>query len=327
MQPPQPQDTPQHLQNEIKTISHPLQSQQQPQQIPLNTMDNDLHRNITQQQFQEAIAQQQRQQQQQNQQAQPPQQPQPNRQGSQRRNSEISSPATMTKEQRQPLMQLPKDKVIEVLNKYNAQGHMSGNMQGARPGQPPEPFNPQEAPNQFMANSQRPATGMMDPVPVPQKLLLNQSIVRGQPAEVKTWGQLKQFIMQNPQNGPPGGLDQIKNFQQAHYQNLMKNKQMQQRQQAQAAANAQNMNLGQQAPVVPPGMSTPVAPMMPGQMPNSTTPAIHAGLGQMHNIVITRRDIEKARNHPSGRYSGRSNDDLRSMIMQAQLARQRGLLQ
>jgi len=170
----------------------------------------------------------------------------------------------------------------------------------------------------------------IDHVEVPSTILENANVLRNVPAEIKRWGQLKQWVAQNPGQNAPNALETLRNFQRAHYQSLVRARQiqMQQRQQAAGLASGQPMNQPQPPPMVaPPGMQqAPVAPMMGQQpMPNNAGAVNMANLGPMQ--PISQQDIQRARAHTSGRYAGMSDEDIKNVIIRNQISnRQRMML-
>ena len=169
----------------------------------------------------------------------------------------------------------------------------------------------------------------MDSLDFPQSLQNHQHVPRGIPPEVKKWGQLKQWVQQNPTLGPEA-LQHLKALQKMHYTQLMRQRSAQQPNQP------MNMQQGLQAgqvgvPPVPAGMSAPVAPMgqNPMQMPNG----LNMGPGQIRQP--TQQDIQNARNHSSGKMANATDDQIRSLLIrhnnqltpQQQQQRQAQLLQ
>jgi hypothetical protein len=286
-------------------------------------------------------------------------------------------PANMPQESRQRLMALPKEKLNEVIGKWNSvhqpqvgKPQPSVNVPGGRPNQPtPQatPFNQQGMPNQFMSSAQtgqqqqqpqmmanmtpqqqmmlrqrvaqmpgqqgRPpnmqsgiipneqqAINQIDHLVVPESVLTTNAILRQAPPEVKRWGELKQWLAQNPMAQQGNILEMVKNYQRMQYHQIMRSRSTNQQQQlAGGLANGPVMAQPQPAPMVPPGMA-PVATMQP-QMPANA-------INMPGGMPIKQEDIQKARAHPSGKWAALSDDEIKQMIMRnAFVQRQRALQQ
>lgn len=145
----------------------------------------------------------------------------------------------------------------------------------------------------------------MDNVDIPQIFHNHASMPQGSPPEIKKWGQLKQWIAQNPNLAGTGSLDAVKNLQKMHYAQAVRN-----RQQVQGAG----MQPGAQqsmGPNGPPAMVAPVAPMVP--VNNSMN---MPGLGQLRQP--TAQEIHTMRTHPSGKLTQASDEQIRAIFMRNQ---------
>jgi hypothetical protein len=180
------------------------------------------------------------------------------------------------------------------------------------PGQQGRPLNMTSGinPNEQQAISQ------IDHLLVPEGFLTVNPILRQAPPEVKRWGELKQWISQNPMAQQNNILEQVRNYQRMQYQQIMRSRSTNQQQQlAGGLVNGQVMAQPQPAPMIAPGMA-PVATMQP-QMPAN---AVNMPGGIM---PIKQEDIQKARAHPSGKWAALSDDEIRQMIMKNAIAVQR----
>jgi hypothetical protein len=169
------------------------------------------------------------------------------------------------------------------------------------------PLQQRNGPANVLPNEQR-VILQMDGVDFHQMVYTHAQMPRGIPPDVKKWGALKQWAQNNP-NVSPETLDHIKNFQRMHYQQIMRGKQANQ-----PGGQPMGMQPGGQGgqgsmPMVPPGMSAPVAPMgqNPMQMGNGMAP------GQMR--VPTQFEIQQARSHVSGKMAQATDDQIRNFLM------------
>jgi hypothetical protein len=172
--------------------------------------------------------------------------------------------------------------------------------------------NPIQQRGMQMAQDPQQIALQMDNMMIPPALQNHGQMPPGIPAEIKKWGQLKQWTAQNAQNLglPPNSLEAIKQLQGSHYRHILS---MRSRQQAQGG-NMQPGPQGPQAgnPAIGPGMGAPVAPMGPNPIQmqtgiNMTMP------GQVR--PPTQQEIHNIRNHPSGKMASATDDQIRSFFM------------
>lgn len=152
----------------------------------------------------------------------------------------------------------------------------------------------------------------MDQYPIPPVLHNHASMPQGIPPEIKKWGQLKQWTMQNAQNLglPPNSLEAVKQLQSMHYRQILQMKRQQQTQGGAMQSGPQGPQAGN--PTVPPGMAAPVAPMVPNpmQMQNGMNVALPGQIRQP-----TQQEIHNIRNHPSGKMATATDDQIRTLFM------------
>lgn len=127
-------------------------------------------------------------------------------------------------------------------------------------------------------NDQR-VVAQMDNLEFPQIVHTHNQMPRGIPVEIKKWGQLKQWAAANPNLGPTH-LDNIKNLQKLHYQNLVKT-----RQQNTGGGMVPGPRGGQPGMPGAPANGAPVA-QMGQQMPMGIRP-------------VAQEEIDAMRNHPN----------------------------
>ncbi len=107
----------------------------------------------------------------------------------------------------------------------------------------------------------------MDGKEFPKTILNAQNPVSQPPDHVKTWGQLKAWVAQSPQQVQHGRLEQLKNLQSLHWMTSVQNPQQRQQlslpAQIPPAAAPSNQLMGQAPPaqMVPQGIAAQVAPM------------------------------------------------------------------
>ncbi|KAI0537340.1 hypothetical protein GGR58DRAFT_351787 [Xylaria digitata] len=245
--------------------------------------------------------------------------------------------AQMPPEKRQQIMNLPQDKVPEMIMRWNASrgGAMPGRPQPQMlgPGNPmaqsltqfapgnnhlgqhPIPGMPMNQPNQMMMQQQmnklRNPNGpqgsldrnaLMDNMAVPPKVLEQLRLVPqqgGASPEIKKWGQLKQLLAQK--NLPQQTVQNLLNFQNMQFQNYLKTNP------GLAAMSSQppQPNVSQQG-IHPNGLPTPQmgqpTPNMPGSAPN---------------ITITPHELQNARTHE--KFKGWPDDKIRQMLLQVKM--------
>jgi hypothetical protein len=175
-------------------------------------------------------------------------------------------------------------------------------------------------------NEQR-TVAQMDAFDVPPAFRNHSTMPQGVPPEIKKWGQLKQWVAQNPSLGADS-LEAMKNLQRVHYQQMVRSRNMAQSQPGAMQAGAPGGQIG--LPAVPP--AAPVAPM--GQhpiMPNGMGGPVPGQIRQP-----TPQEIMTIRNHPSGKMAQATDDQIRALFIrnqsqmtpqQLQQQQQRALLQ
>jgi hypothetical protein len=157
---------------------------------------------------------------------------------------------------------------------------------------------------QTLTPTEQRTVAQMDNMDFPPAVHTHPNMPRGIPMEIKKWGQLKQWVHQNPNLGP-GVMENIKGLQKLHYQQILRARSQQQGP-GMMQPGPQVSQIGMQA--VPPGMSAPVAPMgqNPMQMQN---PMGMAGQGIR---PPTQEEIQAARNHP--RMAQATDDQIRNFL-------------
>jgi hypothetical protein len=161
-------------------------------------------------------------------------------------------------------------------------------------------------PGGVMPNEQR-IMMQMDSMDFPTLVYTHAQMPRGIPPDVKKWGPLKQWAQGNP-NVSPESLEHIRHFQRMHYQQMVKTRAgMQPGQQIGAQPIGQAGQGGM--PMVPPGMSAPVAHMgqNPMQIGNGMAPA------QMRQP--TQQEIQHARNQGGVKMAQATDDQIRNFLM------------
>ena len=196
-------------------------------------------------------------------------------------------------------------------------------------GQPnvlPQRPQQQQHPNMNLLDQQRVAQAanialtdeqarQMDRHNFPSAILNISGALSTLPKDVKTWGQLKNWVAQNQSTLPPGSLNKLRGLQGLHYQNLV-GVQRARLLQGQVGLNATGQVLGQgtsqsQAPqaqmVAPP--SNP-APLGGPKTPRMQTAAATATLPQP-----TPQEIQATRTRLPGHLKGLSDDQIRIQIL------------
>lgn len=163
-----------------------------------------------------------------------------------------------------------------------------------------------------MTQESQQLAAQMDQYPIPPVLHNHASMPQGIPPEIKKWGQLKQWTMQNAQNLglPQNSLDAVKQLQSMHYRQLLQMKRQQQTPGGNMPPGPQGPQPGN--PTIPPGMAAPVAPMGPNpmQMQNGMNVPLP---GQIR--PPTQQEIHNIRNHQSGKMAGATDDQIRALFM------------
>ncbi|KAI1409548.1 hypothetical protein F5Y13DRAFT_182031 [Hypoxylon sp. FL1857] len=239
----------------------------------------------------------------------------------------------MAPEQRNAFMTLPPEKRNEMFMKWSANQAARAATQMAGRGQPPQPNQfvqgnslaqfgpgnnvgqqpnpniPMNAQNQMllqqqlnrmrtMHNQNRPpgapdTNAFMDAMEVPQRILDQLRGNQAMPQEVKKWGQLKQWLSQKSTN--PTMLSQLQNFQNAQFQNILKQR---------AAAGNQ--------------MPQPNMPPQGPQPPNAQMPTHPIGnMGPFQNISITPTEFQHAKNHD--KFRGVPDEKIRQALLQMKM--------
>jgi hypothetical protein len=176
--------------------------------------------------------------------------------------------------------------------------------------------NQQRNPPPMMTPNEQRAMMQIDGMDFPPALLNHAHMPRGIPGEVKKWGALKQWAHQNPTIGPEA-FENIKGLQKLLYHQMVRARNQQ-------AGQSQTVGIptgGQGGPgtaaMVPPRMSAPVAPM--GQNPMQLQNGVNMG---QQILPPSKQDIQKARNHPSGKMVNASDDQIRAFLIRNQMTQQ-----
>jgi hypothetical protein len=159
-------------------------------------------------------------------------------------------------------------------------------------------------------NEQR-TMAQMDILDIPPVFRGHSSMPQGIPPEVKKWGQLKQWVATTPSLGPDM-LETMKGLQRLHYQSMLRNRNQAQGQPGQMQPGAPGGQIGM--PTVPPGLAAPVAPM--GQNPMQMPTGMNVPLPGLRGP--TPQDIMTIRNHPSGKMTGATDEQIRNIFMRNQ---------
>ncbi|GAP87421.2 putative C2H2 type zinc finger domain [Rosellinia necatrix] len=245
----------------------------------------------------------------------------------------------MPADTRQQIMSMPPDKIPELIMRWNATrgagqtvGRPQPQMGQLGPGNPiaqpmgqftPGNNNLGHHPNlnvpmnqqsqlmmaQHMNKLRNPSTpqgpvnqnSMMDNMSVHPKVLeqLRLTSTQGIPAEVKRWGQLKQWVLRG--NFPQQTIDRLLSIQAAQFQSALKNNPAF----APAATQPPQSNPPQQG-IHPNGQP---GPQMVQTMPNLAGPNL--------NITVTPQEIQNARAHE--RFKNLSEEELRQVIMRMKI--------
>lgn len=169
---------------------------------------------------------------------------------------------------------------------------------------------PQKALQFHMTEDQR---QKMDSQHFPPAILNRNSSLGQLPDSVKTWHQLKEYVMHNAQNLPPQIMQNVNGLQGIHMQQILNEQKRRQQQQMNQAAQAHLQSA--------PGGPAPQAPMIaqpPGQPP-VTQPAV--SLNPAHGLAMpnlpppTAAEMQHARATLPERVKGISDNQLRQMIM------------
>lgn len=190
-----------------------------------------------------------------------------------------------------------------IMNVMTAQEQMALRQQVQRMQQNPlQQHN--AAQNLALTNEQR-TVAQMDNMDVPPAVLTHHQMPRDIPPHIRKWGQLKQWVHQNPSLGPPA-LEPVKNLQRLHYQNILKTRSQQA---GQPGMMQQGPQVGQMGiPAVPPSMSAPVAPM--GQNPIHMKNGM--GMGGAGIRPPTQEEIQRIRSNPQA--AQMSDDQIRAWL-------------
>ncbi|RKF64480.1 hypothetical protein OnM2_018066 [Erysiphe neolycopersici] len=153
----------------------------------------------------------------------------------------------------------------------------------------------------------------MDNADIPQAILSHPSMPQGFPPEVTKWCHLKHWALTNPNNTGHQTLEIIKNFQRAHFQNIMqRNRAVIQHARNNVVTNKAMIN---QNSTPSPGVAAPVAPMGPAQVQNPIAMMMNMNSGQFRQPTMA--DIQTLRNHPSGRMRNATDDQIRNLILRS----------
>jgi hypothetical protein len=276
----------------------------------------------------------------------------------------LAFPANMTQEQKQKLSTLPRDKLSEVIGKWNAANQAQAGkqqaqmpVQGARLNQPiaqPAPFNPQAA--QYIAGIQsgQPQQMMANMTPQQQSMLRQQLATRNQqqgrlpnmplglPTDSRAVTQIdqldfpRQMLETNPilRQVPPETKRwaEIKQWAsqnpaaiQANLLELIKGYQALHYQNILRARN-HSLQQRQQAGALPNAQAGSQAPAA-SAVPPGMAPIAPMGQNNPINMSISQEDIQRARAHPSGRWASVSDEEIKQMIKTQMHNRQRMELQ
>lgn len=178
------------------------------------------------------------------------------------------------------------------------------------------PNQPRPSPQNMTPIEQR-TIMQMDSMDFPPALLNHAHMPRGIPVEIKKWGPLKQWAQSTPTLAPEA-FEHIKGLQKLHYQQILRAKNQQTGQPQPMGIAAGGQAGPGSAPMVPPGMSAPVAPM--GQNPMQVPNGMNIGPGQIRQP--TPQDIQAARNHPSGKMANLADDQIRTILIRNQMNNQ-----
>ncbi|KAL2074468.1 hypothetical protein VTL71DRAFT_8246 [Oculimacula yallundae] len=144
----------------------------------------------------------------------------------------------------------------------------------------------------------------MDNVEISPLFQNHASMPAGYPPEIKKWGQLKQWVSQNPMFSGTNSLEAVKALQRMHYQQAIRQRQ------GQAGMQPGGQGSSGMPPNAPPVMVAPVAPM------NAVNNGNMPGASQMR--PPTAQEIHTMRTHPSGKLAQASDEDIRNIFMRNQ---------
>ncbi|OTB11938.1 hypothetical protein K445DRAFT_26193 [Daldinia sp. EC12] len=244
----------------------------------------------------------------------------------------------MAPEQRNMFMSLPPEKRNEMLMKWSANSAARSAGMGQAPGRgQPQPgqfgqgnpmaqfgpgnnmgqaSNPNMQMNQNqmllqqqmnrMRNNMQPqnrppipqdVNAFMESLDVPTRILEQLKQSQPVPQEIKKWSQLKQWL--NQKNASPQVMQQLQQFQNAQFQNMMK-------QRAAAGNQMAQPNMPQQGPQMPNAQM----PMQPG-----------ANMGPFAGITITPAEMQQAKNHE--KFKGLPDEKIKAALIQMKMNQMR----
>lgn len=195
-----------------------------------------------------------------------------------------------------------------MVNGMNPAQQMAFQQQMARQAQMQRGIPMNHEPQQQQANQ------AMDNYPFPPGLLANANLPQGIPPEIKKWGQLKHWILQNAQGlslPMPHTMEHIKQLQGLHYRNILTQRNKMQQQQQMQGGNMQIPGGVQAGNTIPPGMSAPVAPMGPNPMQMQMQNGMNGQIRQP-----TPQDIQNYRDHMGTKVANVNDNDIRALYIQ-----------
>lgn len=150
-----------------------------------------------------------------------------------------------------------------------------------------------------------------DNTPFPQNVL-NAQIKQSLPPEVKTWAQLKQWANQNPALMPGVDAHKLLLLQVLHFQDLIRQRNEQQRLQQNGMVNVRPPQANNAAGVAPPAQMTPnpMSARAPPQQPNVQ------GMGP---VQVSPQEIQVARSRLPPHQATATDEQIRAFLMKQKL--------
>ncbi|KAI6246123.1 hypothetical protein HI914_05363 [Erysiphe necator] len=164
-------------------------------------------------------------------------------------------------------------------------------------------------PNMLVFDNQK--LMQIDNAEIPPALLSHPNMPKGFPPEVTKWSDLKNWALTNTNTVGPQSLETIKNFQRLHLQNIMQRNRLIQQARQKVIANQASTN---QITTPTPGITAPIAPMGPTQ--NSKPMMVNVNLDRLRQPTMA--DIQKLRNHHSGKMRNATDDQIRNFLLRSQ---------
>jgi hypothetical protein len=172
----------------------------------------------------------------------------------------------------------------------------------------PNQMQQRPMPPNMGTNEQR-TVAQMDSFDIPPLFRNHATMPQGVPPDIKKWGQLKQWVAQNPNLGPDN-LEAMKALQKAHYHQMVRSRSQAQSQPGAMQPGAPGGPVGM--PTVPHAVTAPVAPM--GQHPLQILSGMNVPTpGQIRQP--TAQEIMNLRNHPSGKMAQATDDQIRAFYI------------